>query len=210
MPPLKVCSRVAPADARREVVAEFNYPPRPLQGVPRQNDSVERMRAYCVEKFPQYLPPMGPDMTDKSVDYLCYLHRIANRPDAWPREFNNWGDAWAHWQIAADILRREGLDIQHILTGIRFGDNPGWIVQPNADLIICEERRPKDAASLEQLLAAVVKNVRGKSSDPSETSVCDGPCTVPTAGPLCHRRWLPRVLLLPDRCGVCRSMPLSW
>ena len=176
----EVCAAfAAPADARREVIAEFQYPPTPLQGVPAQNDSVDRKRAYCVDKFPQYLPPMGPGMTDVSVDHLCYLHRIANRPDAWPCEFNNWCDAWAHWGVAADILGREGHDIQHILTGIRFGDNPGWIIQPNTDLILCEERCPESAAGLEQLLSAVVKNIRGKSSDPSETSVCDGPCTVP-------------------------------
>ena len=77
------------------------------------------------------------------------------------------------------MLGIEGHDIRDNLTGIRFGDNPGWIVQHNTDLILCSEKIPKSAEELEQLLLTVVKAVRGKSTDPEQTSVCDGPCTVP-------------------------------
>ena len=176
-----VLPSATPAEKRREVIAEFKYPPLPIQGVPLVSDSVEIKRAYCAANFPQYLKPVGPGMSDKSVESLCYLHRLVNRPEAWPREFNNWADAWTHWKIATAILEIEGYDIQQNLTGIKFGDNPGWIIQPNTELILCTEKIPKDASSLDQLLAAVVKSVRGKSSDATETSVVDGPTSVPIA-----------------------------
>ncbi len=174
------------------------------------------MRAYCGSRFPQYLLPVGPGMTDKSVTALCYLHRITNRPDVWPREFHNWADAWPQWQTATVMLGLEGHDIRDNLTGIRFGDNPGWIIQHNTDLILCSEKIPKSAEELEQLLLAVVKAVKGKSADPEQTSVCDGPCTVPAPAAWCHAcepekprhntSRGPNLLNLVERCGLCSKL----
>jgi len=166
------------------------------------------MREYCGGKFPQYLLPVGPGMTDKSVTALCYLHRITNRPDAWPREFHNWADAWTHWQMATVMLGLEGHDIRDNLTGIRFGDNPGWIVQHNTDLILCSEKIPKSAEELEHC-----------STDLEQTSVCDGPCTVPAPaewrrarmpGKPRHNRSSASVLPPPlGPCGLCSNLDVG-
>jgi hypothetical protein len=153
------------------------YPPRPFENVPDENAPRELIMDYCSRHFPQYLCPAGPGLTLQAARWLVFLHGICNRPSKWCREFHNLGRRHSAWRIAYTILKGEGIDISHLLATNVYGDPPGWVFQPPANIALAPERIPKTPEALEAILESVIKNIRGKKDDKVPSSILTGPTT---------------------------------
>ena len=163
----------------QHVVIWHRYPPDMLENVPPKDAHIECKRLYCQEKFPYFLPPMGPGMTDRTVEILCTLHRMANKPSMWNKEFHNFGESFFNWRIADILLKLDGYNLTTVLRDIKYGDEPGWLTCPPKNYVFVQQLPPPSKEALEQEAEAVLKNLFGKSSDKNPSAVCDGCATVP-------------------------------
>ena len=157
----------------------FEYPPIPFLNVPAEDAPRELVLDYCRRHFSQFLAPKGPGISLKAARWLVYLHGLTNRPDQWCPDHNPLAKHHEAWRVAYAILLNEGYDISCLLATNIFGDNPGWICQPNDHIILTSEHIPKSIEALEALLESLVKNVRGKPGSTDPTSCVFGPTSVP-------------------------------
>jgi hypothetical protein len=168
--------------AERIIDRTDDYPPKPFLNVPAEDAPREIVLSYCHKHFPQFLPPSGPGISLKAARWLVYLHGLTNRLDKWCPDHNPLAQHHEAWRIAYAILLNEGYDISCLLATNIYGDNPGWVCQPNDCIILTKEHIPKTIEGLEALLESLVKNVRGKTTvppNPNPTSCVFGPTSVP-------------------------------
>ncbi len=192
---------------------QHHYPPPPLIGVPAESATIERMHEYCKSHshFKHCYPPEGCGPDDETVRIFCDLHRRCNRVDTWADDFVLMQDHYQSWRFANKLSQEFGRSLDKVMSLLKFGDSPGWVVRPNDDIVLVQQPCPSTTESLRALAKSFSKMVRGKSSDSKPSSMCDGPSTSPLAMMHCapRRRVTCFRLLLCVCVDVCRQA-LVW
>ena len=160
-------------------LVSLQYPPRPRSNVPPADVDINELKAYAMRYVPYWFPPEGPGMNLKSLQYYADITRIMDRPELWHPEFNYLQNAFPAWLAAAQIMEDYGLNSEGMLTDITNGCEPMWLTMPPTNFVFAQQAPPSSMEALEAELEAVWKNIAGKSSDPSPTSVVVGPSSVP-------------------------------
>ena len=64
----------------------YDYPGVGYHNVPDESTSINLIREFCREHFPETLPPMGPGLTDKAARHLSFIAGVTDNPSAIPPE----------------------------------------------------------------------------------------------------------------------------
>ncbi len=108
----------------------YDYPGVGYHNVPDESASIDLIREFCREHFPETLPPMGPGLTDKAARHLAFIAGATDNSSAIPPERHGLAENHRNWQLAYAVLKNEGTDILEVLSSNIFGDLPAWLTKP--------------------------------------------------------------------------------
>jgi hypothetical protein len=151
----------------------------PRTDVPPPGSGREELELYARRHVPYWFPPKGPGMDMESLIYYSDITRMMDKPDLWYPELNCLQEAFPSWLATAQMLDDYNIDSSGILTDIMYGCEPMWLLKPPDNYVFAQQSPPASKEALQAELEATWKNIAGKKSDPSPSSVVVGISSVP-------------------------------